>query len=106
MNTIGNLTKLVPNQTYYELIIVADINDADYLTTIQKFSENQILQALPEMKNIAQNYSESHQLTHYNDEVEVFLPSDDSGCQCHSLIKIELTKYHTDGFRYKVNLLT
>ena len=78
-----NLVKKVPKEKYYEVYINADSNDADYISTKTKYSQEEFDEVVDELKNLRDNYGGSHELEDFEDETdEINIPCSVWGC-CH-----------------------
>lgn len=92
--TIGAIKANKVNQ--FEVIIKADSNDADYITTREFFSEEDFNNhAIDELIELERDYSGSHQLENFSAEW-LDIPSSDWG-RCHTLTSLEVNYYDNNG---------
>jgi hypothetical protein len=94
--------KPISNRNQFKVTIVADSNDADYITEINTYSkdsfERYVLDGLIDLKN---NFSDDNQLEKYRGSAEV--PYSEHG-RCHSLESISIEYTDEDGTVWDVNL--
>lgn len=92
--TIGEVKKDKINQ--FEVIIIADSNDADYITTREFYGEYVFDEyIIDELIDLIDNYSGSHELEKFCGD-NVRIPYSDWGC-CHSIESIEVNYYDNNG---------
>lgn len=97
-----NLVKQIPEEKYYEVFIEADSNDADYISTKNKYSQEEFDEIVDELKNIRDNYGDAQELENYEpSELDIYIPSSEWGV-CHTLEEITVTMFDVDGFVYNV----
>lgn len=91
---IGEIKKSKINQ--FEVIIVADSNDADYITTRNFYSEKDFDNyVIDELIKLLSKHSEEYQLeSFWSDSLDI--PYSDYGC-CHSLESVEVNYYDNNG---------
>ncbi|QNR65381.1 hypothetical protein IAQ67_15925 [Paenibacillus peoriae] len=92
-------------QDCFMVTIVADSNDADYITTTQTYSSKEfngvIVDELIQLKN---NYSGSHQLEDCPLGEYIDIPFNGYDGFCHSLESLTITYVDEDGYTWDVNL--
>jgi len=102
----------------FTVTIVADSNDADYITTIQEYTEEEFNLIVDELINIQKNYSGHQQLENYAEDEEYTLFDEDTNTacyawinipsgewgKCHTLKSIDITCLTEDGVLYNVEL--
>jgi hypothetical protein len=86
--------------------IVADSNDADYVTTIEKYTkeifDREVINDLMDIKN---NYSGHHQLKNYEGDCDyISVPFDGYDGHCHTLESIDIKYIDANGETWNVAL--
>jgi hypothetical protein len=85
--------------------IVADSNDADYITTENTYSkeefEETIADALVDLQN---NYGLSYQLPNYYNEHDLDIPYNGWDGYCHTLKYVQIQYIDNNGETWDVNL--
>lgn len=88
----------------FKLTIVADSNDADYITETRRFSKKEFEERiLPGLNHLHQLASESHELESYDNEFDLPLPYSDWG-SCHSLESVEVEFIDDSGKTWDVEI--
>lgn len=96
------VTRQIPKERYYEIILVGDANDGDYVTSINKYTQKEFDKAVYELYDLMKIIGKSGQLEDRTSE-HLWLPCDDYG-SCHSLEKVNITMYDVDGYVYDVTI--
>lgn len=88
----------------FKLTIVADSNDADYITETRRFSKEEFEERiLPGLNHLKQHGSENHELEAYDNEFDLPLPYSDWG-SCHSLESVEVEFIDDSGKTWDVEI--
>lgn len=83
------------NFNKFKVTIVADSNDADYITEIDYYTQEQFDKYIIDgLIHLRENASESHQLADYDNEYDLDIPYNGWDGYCHTLI--ELTVEYID----------
>ena len=91
--TIGEVKKDKINQ--FEVIIVADSNDADYITTREFYDEDVFDDwVIYDLITLLRDHSEPYKLEGFNGDI--YIPHSDWGV-CHSLETVEVNYYDNNG---------
>ncbi|MNS56447.1 hypothetical protein D3C72_893060 [compost metagenome] len=102
-------TLRLPNESsrgMFTVTIVADSNDADYITTINSYSkENFENYYLDDLIDLVKNYSERHQLSDCPLQ-DIGIPSNGWDGNCHSLKKVVITYVDSNGLTWDLDLNT
>lgn len=102
------LMQLIPNEVRFEVIIVADSNDADYVTTRETFSlemfEEEIVDELIVLQRDFGGPNELKKMWSEDSDTYLDIPMDSQDEYCHSLEELEITMYDTRGFSFAVKL--
>ena len=86
----------------FKVTIVADSNDADYITTINTYTEKEFNEyVVDDLIDLLNNYNGSHQLENYSGEAEV--PYSDWG-RCHTLESVDISCTDENGNVFNVML--
>lgn len=92
--TIGEIQPTKINQ--FEVIIVGDMNDGDYVTTREFFSEDEFnSNVIDELIELLSNYSDDYKLRSFTAEY-IRIPFDGQE-HCHSLESVEVNYYDNNG---------
>lgn len=100
------LEKKVPKNDYFEVIIVADSNDADYITRTEIYTPEEFNRyVINELIILLQECRGRHGLEQYEGDFEwLNIPYNGWDGWCHSLESVTVTYYDTDGNVYNVNI--
>lgn len=86
--------KVSKERNVFILTIMADSNDADYITETVTYNKGKCDEILPALIDLRDNYSGSHSLENYPNEFDLPIPYNGYDGYCHSLEK--LTVEHID----------
>ena len=84
----------------FRVIIEADSNDADYITTDETYNEKEFNEVIDELIDLKNNYGGRHQLEDFENDW-LTIPRSEWG-RCHSLTGLEVTCEDIDGTVYDV----
>ncbi|EJW14102.1 hypothetical protein M5X00_26230 [Paenibacillus alvei] len=85
--------------------IVADSNDADYVTTEDIFSKAEFDEYVADaLIDLLANYSGRHQLSDYPNEEDLSIPRNGWDGYCHSLKKMTIKHIDVNGEHWDVSL--
>lgn len=91
----------VLKEKVFRVIIKADSNDADYITTDETYTEEEFNDIIDDLINLKHNYSGRHELEDFPNESDLYIPSSEWG-RCHTLEKLTVTCEDIDGIIYDV----
>ena len=95
-----NLVKKVPKEKYYEVYINADSNDADYISTTTKYSQEEFDEVVDGLVKLRDSCD--YELEDFEDETgKINIPSSYGG-YCHTLEEVTVTMFDVDGLVYDV----
>jgi len=98
--------ELVKEKTF-RVIIVADSNDADYITEDTTYTEQEFNDSVNILIDLIKNHSGRHEFENFRNETEegyIEVPYCEYG-SCHTLKSIEITCEDVDGIIYNVELI-
>ena len=103
------IIKTTPQERYYEILLKADSNDGNYITEIQKLSQEEFDKAIDELIILRNDFSGEHELEGFESEIiskydrDVYLniPCHEDQV-CHTLVDIIVKMYDSDGCVYNV----
>lgn len=88
----------------FVITIVADSNDADYITESMDCSKTDFEELLPELINLRYNYGKNHELENYPNSMDLPIPYNGwDGC-CHSLEKLIIEYIDESGKVFDVEI--
>ena len=103
-NEVVTLVPIMSQGKRFQVIITADVNDADYVATVESYDEEEFITLIPELKDLVENGSGSHMLSDwYHLEGELNIPADGDD-NAHTLESIEITCIDIDGKIHNVRL--
>lgn len=82
--------------------IVADSNDADYITETMYFDKEGFEEILPELANLRDNYGKNHQLEKYPNPMDLDIPFNGWDGYCHSLESLDVEYIDGEGKIFEV----
>lgn len=116
MEMTYELEKITPEERYYEVVITADSNDGDYVTSKRQYNQEEFNVTAPLLRNLLINHKGSGDLGRYldtlydgeNDVEDIVLsyidfPNGEYDMNCHTLKSIDVKMVNIDGSIYKVN---
>jgi len=96
------LSKKEESLNTVKVTIVADSNDADYITEITTYSKKDFDEwVIDELIELEEKYSDSHELEHYSGNLDV--PYNGFDGRCHSLKYVEVEYTDKNGQVWNVN---
>ncbi len=95
------VTRPQPVAKIFRVIIKADSNDGDYITTDEVYTEEEFNDIIDDLINLKHNYSGRYELEDYPWDNDLSIPCSDWG-RCHTLEKLTVTCEDTDGTIYDV----
>ena len=81
--------------------IVADSNDADYVTEKMEFNKEEFEEILPALVDLKENYSGHHELEDYPNPMELHIPYGYDG-YCHTIDELRVEYIDESGKIYDV----
>ncbi|MBT2759974.1 hypothetical protein [Paenibacillus sp. ISL-20] len=106
---MGEYKLVAPDQkdrNKFVVTVVADSNDADYITTINTYTKPFFEETIVhDLIDLLKNYSGRHKLRNYDGEYEdlPYNPNDEYG-RCHTLESIKVKYVDNEGFTWNVEL--
>lgn len=94
MSNYRLVEKVSDDRNMFTITIIADSNDADYITEKMYCNKEEFEEMLPELINLRDNYGENHQLEKYPNPMDFNIPFNGWDGFCHSLE--ELTVEYVD----------
>ena len=84
------------------ITIVADSNDADWVTEKMEFNKEEFEEILPALVDLKENFSGSHELENYTNPMELDIPYNGYDGYCHTLYELTVEYIDENGKIYDV----
>lgn len=98
-----NLLQKIPVSRYYEIILIGDANDGDYVTSTEKYTQKEFDSVLLELFDLMKILGKDYELEKFA-STGLYLPCSENGT-CHSLEEVKVTMYDVDGYVYDVVIM-
>ena len=95
------LRKYKPEEREYVVTITGDINDSDYITNYESYTQEEFDEIADELNCLEENFSERHKLLEYNNYKDLPIPRHTNE-DCHTLISVDIMMYEPNGSAYIV----
>lgn len=86
------------------LTIIADSNDGDYISESMSYTKTEFEKLIPELINLINNYSESHELEKYPNTMDLSIPFNGYSGYCHTLEELNIEFIDENGKIFDVDI--